>query len=723
MTIKIPSKSILDRPILNISNDNIYPEIKYTKQDRSEEYTEIGSVDIQYCEQTAVTINDTISDEQVLLYSGYQQDYKYCVDSNNKIYPKLSNDLFSFIGKYEQSDTDDVTPLPTGQTIYNLLIKGYFTKDNANISYKQILNSVNKTYNQRQIWVKNNLYVSSKKYLQNYTNNQSDMFENRTFVSFSNEQDALNYILYYYQVEGASVLDRYIVRNSRMNDIVVVDNGDSFVLYFLVECESEYRDSSEISIEDIMTSCSITFYAKEIDSNSTTINENSKYSLSDNELLSTTTTIASEDIYTVINNSIAREFGKGKHSIDLTCLYMEYKDTDGNVVYNGKDGNTIAIGDEIEPYYYTDNGDNPIGTYPNGDPLQFVVYSSELESNDGVYIKNHIKGIEKTQNQYLKVKVADDYTSSDKTNIYNLLINDEVIATYGNDIGDIIDGLIPDVDSQNLPARVRVLSVEVNTTMELETNQNSFRKVIITDSGITQYRGKIMAFQIPENSNVTIGASTFYSTNLYRVGVNINSETNVLPSSVRLSSGCFENTQLQNITIPATIVEIPSSCFRNCPLTSAVLGKKTGWFTSLAYTNDDLKNWIDMRNPSTSATYLNSTYANDILYWHSTVQGHMNSWKAGYILDTTVGSQLNYVSNGSWTSFNGTIDVPSGASTISWDTLNFINTYDSDGKLLRPQLWNAGTTHNLNSTDKLICGSILNANYTGEVNITFSFEE
>lgn len=432
MTIKIPSKSILDRPILNISNDNIYPEIKYTKQDRSEEYTEIGSVDIQYCEQTAVTINDTISDEQVLLYSGYQQDYKYCVDSNNKIYPKLSNDLFSFIGKYEQSDTDDVTPLPTGQKIYNLLIKGYFTKDNENISYKQILNSVNKTYNQRQIWVKNNLYVSSKKYLQNYTNSQSQMFENRTFVSFSNEQDALNYILYYYQVEGASVLDRYIVRNSRMNDIVVVDNGDSFVLYFLVECESEYRDSSEISIEDIMTSCSITFYAKEIVSNSSSINSYAKYSLPDNELLATQTKIADTDIYTQINNSIVKEFGKGKHSLDLTCLYMEYKDINGQVVYSGKDGNTIAIGDEIEPYYYTDSeGDLPIGTYPNGDPLQFIVYSSEIESDDGVFIKNHIKAIEKINANKMSLPYYLNFTGLDANgNMEGQLAFDGNIVAY-----------------------------------------------------------------------------------------------------------------------------------------------------------------------------------------------------------------------------------------------------------------------------------------------------
>lgn len=717
MTIKIPSKSILDRPTLNISNDNILKNIEYTQQNRYEKWSEIGNLQVQYCEQTPVTKNATINGENVLSYSPFIEDYKIFKDSNNNISPKISNSNFSFICQCIQSEVDDSTI--KSPYIRNLLIKGTFAKSQTNIDYKQIIMATESNSNNYQIWVKGSLYVEASGFMQNakQTNDGYPSIQ-RKYVSFSSEQEALDYLLFY-----NSNLKQYVVRNSRITDIVVVDKNDSFDLYFLIFSYSERISSSEYLLDEITNDCFITFYAKQIDSNSTTINENSKYSLPDNELLSTTTTISSEDIYTVINNSIAREFGKGKHSIDLTCLYMEYKDTDGNVVYNGKDGNTISIGDEIEPYYYTDNCDKPIGTYPDGNPLQFVVYSSELESNDGVYIKNHIKGIEKTQNQYLKVKVADDYTSSDKTKTYNLPINDEVIATYGNDIGDIIDGLIPDVDSQNIPARARTLSVEVNTTMELETNQNSFRKVVITDNGITQYRGKIMAFQIPESSNVTIGQYTFNPTNLYRVGVNINSETNILPSSVRLSSGCFQNTQLQNITIPATIVEIPSSCFRNCPLTSAVLGKKTGWYTSLVYSNDELKNWIDMRNPSTAATYLKSTYANDTLYWHSTVQGHMSSWKAGYVLDTTVGSQLNYVSNGSWTSFNGTIDVPPGASTISWDTLNFMNTYDSSGKLLRPQLWNAGTTYNLNSTDKLICGSILNANYTGDVEITFSFEE
>lgn len=326
-------------------------------------------------------------------------------------------------------------------------------------------------------------------------------------------------------------------------------------------------------------------------------------------------------------------------------------------------------------------------------------------------------------NSYLKVQVSKEYINTTNTEIHYLPINDEIISTYGNDIGDIIDGLIQGVDSQNLPARVRVLSIEVNTTIALVTSQNSFRKVVINDNGITQYRGKIMTFQIPETSNVLIGTSTFNSTNLYRVGVNINSATNVLPANVKLSSNCFGNTQLQNITIPENITTIPSGCFKNCPLTSAVLGKKTGWFISRSYTNSDLKNWIDMRNASTTATYLKSTYANNELYWASTAQGIMDSWKTGYILDINVGSTLNYVSNGSWTSFNGTIDVPPGASTISWDTLNFMNTYDSNQKLLRPQLWNPNTTHQLNSTDKLICGSILNANYTGTATVTFNFEE
>lgn len=326
-------------------------------------------------------------------------------------------------------------------------------------------------------------------------------------------------------------------------------------------------------------------------------------------------------------------------------------------------------------------------------------------------------------NSYLKVQVAKEYADTTNSSVHYLPINNETITAYGNDIGDLIDGLIPGVDSQNLPARVRTLSVEVNTTTALVTNQYSFKKVIIDAGDVTQYTGKIMAFQIPENSNVTIGSFTFNSTNLYRVGVNINSAINVLPANVKLSSGCFANTKLQNITIPATIVEIPSSCFENCPLTSAVLGKKTGWFTSRSYSNNDLKNFIDMRNASTAATYLKSTYANDTLYRMSTAQGTVNLWKNGYILDATVGNTLSYVANSSWSSFNGVMDVPPGASTLSWDTVNFMNTYDSSRKLLRPQLWNPGTTYTLNSTDKLICGSILNGNYAGTATVTFNFEE
>ena len=327
-------------------------------------------------------------------------------------------------------------------------------------------------------------------------------------------------------------------------------------------------------------------------------------------------------------------------------------------------------------------------------------------------------------NSYLKVQVAKEYAVTTNSSVHYLPINNETITAYGNDIGDLIDGLIPGVDSQNLPARVRVLSVEVNTTTALTTTQNSFRKVVIDAGDVIRYTGKIRTFQIPESSKVTIGENTFYSTNLYRIGVNINSATNVLPSSVVLNAGCFYSTQLQNLTLPSNLLEIPRSILKNCSaLTSVVVGKKTGWFTSLAYSNNDLKNFIDMRNASTAATYLKSTYANDTLYRMSTAQGTVNIWKNGYILNTTAGATFSYVSNSSWSSFNGIMDVPPGASTFSWDTVNFMNTYDSNRKLLRPQLWSPGTTYTLNSTDKLICGSILNANYAGTATVTFNFEE
>ena len=104
MAIKIPSKSIIDRPTLNISNDNILKNIEYTQQNRYEKWSEIGNLQVQYCEQTPVTKNATINGENVLSYSPFIEDYKIFKDSNNNISPKISNSNFSFICQCIQSE-------------------------------------------------------------------------------------------------------------------------------------------------------------------------------------------------------------------------------------------------------------------------------------------------------------------------------------------------------------------------------------------------------------------------------------------------------------------------------------------------------------------------------------------------------------------------------------------------------------------------------------------
>ena len=319
-------------------------------------------------------------------------------------------------------------------------------------------------------------------------------------------------------------------------------------------------------------------------------------------------------------------------------------------------------------------------------------------------------------NSYLKVQVAKEYADTTNSSVHYLPINNETITAYGNKIGDLIDGLIPSVDSQSIPASLRVLSIEVNTTTPITLDYNTFHKTI---NG-TDYIGKIMTFQIPENSNVTLEASAFQSTNLSRIGTNINSSQSRLPSYLTsLPQYLFNNAQLVSVYIPSTTTHIGKYCFNNCPLKSAIFGKITGWY----YGAKSLSSFLDMREQVNNATYLKSTYASYVLERVASISAQFKTWKNGYILNTTVGETIGYTANSSWTSAKAPKTVPVGATSLKWDTFNFMNTYDSNKKLLRAQLWNADTTYTLNSNDKFICGSLLNSSFSGIATATFNFEK
>lgn len=406
MAIKIPSKSILDRPTLNISNDNIYPEIEYSEKNNKTKYVSIYSNSVKCTNNTSVNtsytiiaLTDTNYEDIITLYSGNIADY----ENFNNI--EIENNSLKLLGVYNVYDTDNST---VRSDLKQFLFKTTIKKENVNIDYSTISISytINQNILQTGIYPLNSLNRDAKNFLENQVVKEIVEEDKHYTVYFANgEDEALAFL-------GDKNTGEFVFYpRLTVQYCSIVNRDDDFDIYFYQSFYVKRTNAMGHYVGDLLNlylDFSFDIYAKEIVSTSNNINENAKYSLSDNELLAIQTKIANTDIYTQINNSIAKEFGKGKHSVDLTCLYMEYKDTNGQVVYSGKDGNMIAIGDEIEPYYYTDSeGDLPIGIYPNGDPLQFIVYSSEIESDDGVFVKNHIKAIEKTKYNYYVINFGD----------------------------------------------------------------------------------------------------------------------------------------------------------------------------------------------------------------------------------------------------------------------------------------------------------------------------
>lgn len=406
MIIKIPSKSILDRPTLNISNDNIYPEIEYSKKNNKMKYVSIYSNSVKCADNTSVNTSytivgktDTNYENSIILYSGNISDY----ENFNDI--KIENDSLKLLGVYNVYDSDNST---VRSDLKQFLFKTTIKKENVDIDYSTISISytINQNILQTGIYPLNSLNRDAKNFLENQSVREVIEEDKHYTVYFANNEDEA---LAFFGNKNTGEFVFYPRLTTQYCSIV--NRDDDFDIYFYQSFYAKRTNAMGHYIGDLLNlylDFSFDIYAKQINSTSDNANESAKYSLPDNELLATQTKIADTDIYTQINNSIAKEFGKGKHSVDLTCLYMEYKDINGQVVYSGKDGNTIAIGDEIEPYYYTDSeGDLPIGIYPNGDPLQFIVYSSEIESDDGVFIKNHIKAIEKTKYNYYTINFGD----------------------------------------------------------------------------------------------------------------------------------------------------------------------------------------------------------------------------------------------------------------------------------------------------------------------------
>lgn len=393
MAIKIPSKSILDRPILNISNDNIYPEIEYLKKNNKMKYVSIYSNSVKCTNNTSVNTSytvlaktDTNYEDIITLYSGNIADY----ENFNDI--KIENDSLKLLGVYNVYDSDNST---VRSDLKQFLFKTTIKKENVDIDYSTISISytINQNILQTGIYPLNYLIKDTKNFLENQSVREVIEEDKHYTVYFANDEDEALAFLGDKNTGEFVFYPRLTVQYCS-----IVNRGDDFDIYFYQSFYVKRINAMGHYVGDLLNlylDFSFDIYAKEIVSTSNNINKNAKYSLPDNELLAEQTTYNGESIYNQISNSIVGEYKKGKFSVDLTCLYMEYNNTEGEVVYNGTDGETISVGDIVQPYYYnSEKGDLPVATYEDGSPMCFKVYKSEMSTQDSKYIKNSISAIE-----------------------------------------------------------------------------------------------------------------------------------------------------------------------------------------------------------------------------------------------------------------------------------------------------------------------------------------
>lgn len=423
--IIVPSRSITGKPKLNIANDNIYENIGYTKQNRSyDKYVQLWQSQLNVLDLSKLVSNGSggirWSPPFTQEYSPQTLDSDANKDIKNYRYlygQELSNKFRIYI----PNNTDNW---------HYFLIKVTIPKPDKNIDYSKLKfrYSDDVTYNRPYVMDGIVQIESSRLYdfVEGDTTRQID--DKYIFDESTSETEMLSHFA-----------------NSDFSQIATFNTMDMFVQLRITTDNLEFYCNGAVlngtpatqnmggSISAIYTR-NITFYYVDMQSKSENVNEDAKFTLEDNELLAQQTTVKGADIYEKIENDIISEYEFGKHSVDLTCLYMEYKNEYGEIVYSGNDGQMINIGDIIIPYYFgKDGNETPIAKYPNGEPMRFIVYKSSINANDTKYIKNEISAIE--------VKTFSISVSKSDTNIQSSVLLNNYSQTnsifYANS-GDII---------------------------------------------------------------------------------------------------------------------------------------------------------------------------------------------------------------------------------------------------------------------------------------------
>jgi hypothetical protein len=390
--IKVPARSIVGRPKLNIANDNKYKQISYTNSTTSFEYKSFYKKQLDILSINESTIDNQGNKEYPLWSSIFGQDVdRYILKTNN---------IDKTLNVYEWNNgayPTKVIPI-SGGGWYNYAVKFTIPKDNLDFDYTKT--TFGYIINQKftQCMLMENTVTGEKVSKIGLTSSLSGDYGEllvieipETLIYDKSRTDAEMFSIIgldssFTEVSGTAggISPKLAIRISDTTIDVFLTNG--------VIAGNTTLDS----VSMLYPTQTIEFFYKDIiKTQGSQVNNGAKYSLADNELLSTETTVGGKTIYEAIEQSIVSEYGKGKFSVDLSCLYMEYKDTSGNIVYTGSDGQMVKVGDIIEPYYFSsESGDLPVATYPDGSPMAFKVYKSEISTTDSKYITNDISALE-----------------------------------------------------------------------------------------------------------------------------------------------------------------------------------------------------------------------------------------------------------------------------------------------------------------------------------------
>ena len=388
--IQVPAKSIIGKPKLNIANDNNFESVGYTDTNRSySKYVKLWGRELNIIDTSLLAS----SEGKVMWSPPFSKDFQ-----PNYLGTDTGGSDLKFYRYKEGAELVDNFKLfiPSGVSskfnYHDFVIKITVPKPDKNVDYSKYKFRYEDD-------------VTSNRPVPNWNNVVFDSARLKDFTDGDFTKEIENQYIFDETTSESEILSTFV--NSDFTQTLTYNTQDVFVKLRITNDNLEFyciataiigtpaTKNVDGSIDMIYTR-TLSFYY--VDMETTTndkINENAKYSLPDNELLAEQTKYNGTSIYDQISNSIVSEYEKGKFSVDLSCLYMKYVDSNGNVVYNGTDGKTISVGDIIQPYYYnSENGDLPVATYEDGSAMCFKVYKSEIATEDSKYITNSVSAIE-----------------------------------------------------------------------------------------------------------------------------------------------------------------------------------------------------------------------------------------------------------------------------------------------------------------------------------------